>query len=922
MMSFLWPWSSSATGDHENDENPSENTPLHPSASDSNLEDIPEPQIDFLEDDEKEMTMGRRLALKFMDKSWYNPQAKDKTSTRYDLDVPNRMRSEDLGPPSLEKAWAYFEHFSLNRYISDDSAGIQNGKKSEPGHNQLNTKLYHPITTPHKDLGDFGLGVGLYFSILRYVSILTLICGLISIGNIRFFDSDYYLPESYRSHLPISLRGSATCTKTSWVPCTNCECVPEGIRLTAEELRNSPYLPAARCKVENNVTHALRNECGEIPLRVGLTHLTTVVVFLVALFSLGKFIVHETNYFDEDEQTAQDYSIRISNPPKTAIDPDQWYDFFYKNFNAKAAVVTCAVENDLLIKTLVERRECTRLIEMALGPEESTEDNNLAKIAAKIERDRNALDRWIARISAGMPELYSRLVTLDAKVKGLAQLDYHVTNVFVTFETEEDQRRVLSELSVGFWQSQINDRKAVPKEYLFDGERVLYVSEPDEPSAIRWQDLNVSYLKVVKLMIFSHMLSLISIVAVFFFIRYVDSHFSSVKVVSYTISIINSLFPYVAEALTGIEQYPAAGAVETSLFFKIAMFTSINTAIVLTMITPFTATLDDNQDGIIYKVSYLFWSEIVTTTLLQLADVSGHIKRHVLAPRAKTQDAMNLMFQGTVWRLAERYTNLIKFVLLCVWFCSIFPAAFFLCSISLGLKYYLDRFSLMRTWQRAPHFGTRVARASHAFFFPLIVVAMVVMGTVYWNGFPYDNICPANVEKGKYKYCYQDFRHAVRAHEYMDASQRTTERIFELASTIIFLIVSVKMIWQVLSGYKALYSSVYQPVGAHKTIPFSDLHIRSAYIPGVVSPLFAFPLIACHTESIDAELFDWRDPDHPHSFYDLSDDADKLLKHSALSDRGFSHIKCFKRRNSLYRYNSNDIVRERSSSDSSFEDWY
>ena len=108
----------------------------------------------------------------------------------------------------------------------------------------------------------------------------------------------------------------------------------------------------------------------------------------------------------------------------------------------------------------------------------------------------------------------------SAKVKGLAQLDYHVTNVFVTFETEQDQRRVLSELSVGFWQSQTNDRKAVPKEYLFDGERVLHVSEPDEPSAIRWEDLNVAYLQVVKLMVFSHMLTLILIVAVFVFIRY------------------------------------------------------------------------------------------------------------------------------------------------------------------------------------------------------------------------------------------------------------------------------------------------------------------------------------------------------------------------------------------------------------------
>ena len=88
---------------------------------------------------------------------------------------------------------------------------------------------------------------------------------------------------------------------------------------------------------------------------------------------------------------------------------------------------------------------------------------------------------------------------------------------------------------------------------------------------------------------------------------------------------------------------------------KIAVFHWVNTSVVLTMITPFTDTLQDDQhDGVIYKVYYLFWSEIVTTTLIQLADVPGHIKRHMLAPHAETQDAMNLMFKGTLWSLAER----------------------------------------------------------------------------------------------------------------------------------------------------------------------------------------------------------------------------------------------------------------------------
>lgn len=96
------------------------------------------------------------------------------------------------------------------------------------------------------------------------------------------------------------------------------------------------------------------------------------------------------------------------------------------------------------------------------------------------------------------------------------------------------------------------------------------------------------------------------------------------------------------------------------------------------------------------------------------------------------------------------------------------------------------------------------------------MVATVVMGTVHWSGFQYDNICPVDAKKGKYEYCYQDFRHAIMAPEYMDKRQHITERIFEAASTIITIVVAVKINCQIHNGYRALCSSVYKPVGADK----------------------------------------------------------------------------------------------------------
>jgi hypothetical protein len=45
-------------------------------------------------------------------------------------------------------------------------------------------------------------------------------------------------------------------------------------------------------------------------------------------------------------------------------------------------------------------------------------------------------------------------------------------------------------------------------------------------------------------------------------------------------------------------------------------------------------------------------------------DPVGHLKRNLLAPRAKTQDHMNLIMQGQEIELAERYTNMTKMFIL------------------------------------------------------------------------------------------------------------------------------------------------------------------------------------------------------------------------------------------------------------------
>jgi len=82
--------------------------------------------------------------------------------------------------------------------------------------------------------------------------------------------------------------------------------------------------------------------------------------------------------------------------------------------------------------------------------------------------------------------------------------------------------------------------------------------------------------------------------------------------------------------------------------------------------------------------------------------------------------------------LAERYANLIKYLFLVLWYCVLFPAGFFMGSLALWMVYFVDCFSLVRSWARHPQ---------------VAVFAMASSSSVYWAQFPFDNLCKDNITK-------------------------------------------------------------------------------------------------------------------------------------------------------------------------------
>lgn len=879
--------------------------------------------LDFLQDDFKQMTIGRRIALALLNYPWYNPSIIGKKEEAFDdvrkgtetSDIPlndttNRanvrpelqssmlphadsvarlstsnqtsIRRHDQRPkepptvtaleyPSLAKAWAYFEHVTLPRYFVPERDPSKPRKnivvrgfrrifckanqllnRAEPGESSHPTKLYDPVFTPLKQMGDFGLGIGLYFSTLRAMMLLTFFAGIINIPNFKFFAGPHY-SDNRQSGVPKLLQGSAICPRASqiWVPCPNCT-IDAGKNIPHSRLANATVLitnPATLKQEEQMVTFALRNFCFGATLQQGFVNYSTLIFFLVGILWLNYYLQKMEVKFDEDEQTAQDYSMVITNPPPDATDPEEWKNFLERNFtNCHVTVCTVAVDNDILVRSLVERREKMKRIEMLVEPGTRLDDISLSNIAARVERERRWYQHLLALVAPGIPELYGRVVVLNAKVQGLAQQEYPASNVFVCFETEAAQRQVLTTLSVGALAAKRHDERVLPDhKYLFRGTHVLQVEEPEEPNTIRWEDLNSPFLERSKALFWTTVATICAIVLIAFIVRLVNH--SSAASAAITISIFNAIFPMFAKILTSLEAHPSEGSKQTSLFFKIALFRWVNTAIVYTIIRDFTSTLDV-KNGIIPSIYAQFFAEIITSNAIQLLDPVGHLQRHFLAPRAKSQDAMNLNMQGQQFELAERYTNMTKLLFLAMWYCAIYPGAFFMCSFALLVIFFVDRFSLFRTWKPAPNLGTSISKFSRNYFFSLAVVAMAIVSSYYWSAFPFDNLCknPDAINRdnfnvtsirdfdGKflislskaeadftYRFCFQDLLRTHRNkvfpftsmsqpndNKWMTHAQEAVTNVYGWTSVAVVGIVVVSFLWRWWQSLQGLFKSTYE----------------------------------------------------------------------------------------------------------------
>jgi hypothetical protein len=416
-------------------------------------------------DKDSDITLSRKLA-RFLSKfSWYYP-------------LKEGVR------PSLDDAWAYFEHSTLARYHiqnNDDDQFL----KAEPGESKKPTRLYPVLSTPEKDLADFGVGAGIYFWTLRMLSIILFIAGLMSSPNFLYFWSEDYNSVEEHSKYEV-LRSSAICTDQPWKACPSC---------TRSQF---DYFPATFDRYAEAVTDDgtkltfIRiNDCY-ISREAGVVSCIVMLFVCISIYIMSQVAKRKEQSFDDAEQTASDYSVVVRNPPVDAKDPNEWYRFFSQFGHVTS--ITIALANKDLLTNLLERRQLVSGLEDILPPEVEVDVQNI---------DQGVWNKtfpvpwyWKLLGSIDGSTIHKKIAAIEDLIEGdLSKKEYDVSEVFVVYEKEASQQKALKTLQIPRLQVLRNNVSALPqKEYVFRGTHVLRVVEPPEPSSVRWPELDKSFI--------------------------------------------------------------------------------------------------------------------------------------------------------------------------------------------------------------------------------------------------------------------------------------------------------------------------------------------------------------------------------------------------------------------------------------------
>eukprot|EP00968_Pinguiococcus_pyrenoidosus_P003539 scaffold228_cov312-Pinguiococcus_pyrenoidosus.AAC.57 len=747
---------------------------------------------------------------------------------------------EELEPADYDRARKYWDLYTLPRFTVDASGDVT---RCEPG---VYGNPYHVYHTHVDDLRDFGIGVAMYFRTLLYICGACVAIGLATIPVIRYFQSDTY--GAQQEDMDWSVRGSAACERETI--CLDAACDDTAI--------------AAVCPFDKIL--AWTDFAAFLALVIGLLLLTLKQNRLAT-------------QLDEAEQTAQDYSIRVEDPSPEATDPDVWRKYF-EHFGP-VRFVTVTRRNGTLLELLSQRRAIRQQLDFNRGDLDNLEEGHVFAPATGLKALLQTLGFqrdfafWALQMAQKDREIREELARPELS---------EAAKVYVTFDTENAQRRCLKALTDGAINTTLDQNvtgwltgREVDEQFLWDnpdGSRnQLAVVEAPEPSDVIWKNQSVPlWLRLTEQAVgFTGCAVVVALAAV---IIDVLAESGQGAAVGFFIAGANSILPALMKFFTEIESHLSFSSKQTSMLIKLVVARWMTTGVIYRIITP---TEEVTSEDSLHQVYNILFADAVTTPFIRLLDIGGRLNRLLIAPGTdlpllknifpgvKTQAEMNGYYAGTDWSLAERFTDLSKSLFVSLFNLALFPTGIFITAFTMLVNFWVDKYCLLRIWKPQPTLGPALAETNRTYI-ALCLVFHFMAALHTYAAWPFDGFAdteqPLNANGtasgvSRRDTVYEDvgdmtargktvFELSTR--EWMTEEQRNLVRVFSAVSIAMFTIFMLLYLGRgILELVRLATTGIYEEPGEVQGIRVSNLHDENAidaYVPLIHCAGQKHPLLA------------------------------------------------------------------------------
>jgi len=457
------------------------------------------------------------------------------------------------------------------------------------------------------------------------------------------------------------------------------------------------------------------------------------IVMLLAALGADTMRSKYKNRVDENAQTAADYTVVVRNLPGHVVDPDLYKAFFDEHVRDDVVCVTLGKDNGLLMTLLAQRFGFTRDLE-EFSKNDIPELGTLGRLVQPFVYGLGLL-KTPKYASENLEKVEIQLKEYIQKNSGD---DWHKpTRVYVTFGTETGREHALETFETSGVRRYL-DRCGLESEntpIAFEGS-VLDVSRPVEPSEILWHTSHVRRSERWARLLVSLGLTAALVTGFVFVSMGIDDPVA----LSLWVTFVNSTLPIVLKAMqVGVEVHREYGDEQDSLFMKLLLSRWANTVIAVFFAygrrTRLSATALSGVMTILLMDAFLL-------PLLRVFDVYDLFMRFVVGPKQPSQPSMNALWSGADWNIAERYTDVMKTLLVGLFYAAAVPYGLFVTAAALLTSFFVDHYCLLRLWARKPDFDDQISR--RAIGCVSFVVFLHVLATQYffqnWGVYPRDAI--------------------------------------------------------------------------------------------------------------------------------------------------------------------------------------